>query len=197
MKSKFLRAYKRKGRPFIITSQSHSVRVLQQRSYYRRRSFVDVEEALHAYFFYILYLVRRPFSHHLYLVYHLSLAHLRVRLIMMALKKSAKGGKKSISIPPSRRNTRSSNAMLEPLPPTQTELQEVEAPLYDVQEQEIRVPPRTTIKLKFCTVNIMELTLKLLMMSHKLTDNVMLFIENKHMFFLLHIKNLFDEYCLV
>ncbi|MCO5609306.1 hypothetical protein L7F22_063532 [Adiantum nelumboides] len=62
----------------------------------------------------------------------------------MAPKKSTKGGKNSNSTPPSRRNTRSSDAMPEPLPPTQTELQEVEAPLDNVKEQEIRAPPPTT-----------------------------------------------------
>ncbi|MCO5580189.1 hypothetical protein L7F22_034056 [Adiantum nelumboides] len=63
----------------------------------------------------------------------------------MAPKKSTKGGEKSISTPPSRKNTRSSNAMTEPPPPTQTELQEIEAPLDVVQEQEIQVPPSTTM----------------------------------------------------
>ncbi|MCO5547717.1 hypothetical protein L7F22_001168 [Adiantum nelumboides] len=61
----------------------------------------------------------------------------------MARKKSTKCGKKSIPTPPSRRNTRSSNAMPKPPPLTQAELQEVEAPLDDVQEQEIRPPPPT------------------------------------------------------
>ncbi|MCO5609664.1 hypothetical protein L7F22_063894 [Adiantum nelumboides] len=65
----------------------------------------------------------------------------------MTPKKSAKGGKRSISALPSRRNTRSSNAMPEPPPPMQTELQEVEAPLDKVQEQEIRTPPPTTMEL--------------------------------------------------
>ncbi|MCO5551720.1 hypothetical protein L7F22_005224 [Adiantum nelumboides] len=66
----------------------------------------------------------------------------------MAPKKSTKSGKKSISTPPSRRNTRSSNAMPEPPPPTQTKLQEVKALLDDVQEQEIRVPPPITLPRK-------------------------------------------------
>ncbi|MCO5568859.1 hypothetical protein L7F22_022561 [Adiantum nelumboides] len=72
----------------------------------------------------------------------------------MAPKKSTKDGKKSNLTLPSRRNTRCSNTMPEPPPPTQTELQEVKAPLDNVQEQEIQAPPPTTMELVMLNIGV-------------------------------------------